>query len=398
MKAFYRDTWVEVNLDAIRANVEAFRRHLPAGTQLIAVVKADGYGHGAAEVGREALASGATALAVALVDEAVALRTQGITAPIFVMGYAPLEAVPLAIRHDIGLTVYHMEWLLQAKELIPPGQTLSVHVKVDTGMGRIGVRSLEELEQLAEMLTIQPSFRWDSIFTHFACADEEDADHVAEQHRLFQEWLEELRRKGYRVPKVHCNNSAAAQAYPQWGYDCVRLGISLYGYYPSPWLKRVASVPLVPALRLVSRLSHVKVVEPGATVSYGATYKATTREQIGTIPIGYADGLSRALSNRGYALHNGKRVSIVGRVCMDQTMVRIDEGTAKVGDEVVLYGRQGDEEITLDEVAEMLGTINYEVACMLGHRLPRVYLRGGRVVGVKNYLLPQETAIMQEFE
>jgi alanine racemase len=385
MKPFCRDTWVEVNLDAIRANVETFRRHIPAGTGIMAVVKADGYGHGAVHVGREALRSGANSLAVAMLDEAVVLRKAGITAPILVLGYTPIEAVEQAMEWNIELTAYHAEWVVQASRLLEakrPAQPLGIHIKTDTGMGRLGVRSLSELFEVVQSLEESPVLSWTGIFTHFACADEEDTTHVRKQHEQFQLFLNALKQAGKRLPAVHCCNTAAAISFPEWGYDTIRLGIGLYGLYPSPYMKRRADVQLHPALSLKTRISHVKTAEEPMTVSYGATYTAQPGEQVATLPIGYADGYSRLLSNRGMALHNGRRVSIVGRVCMDQIMVRIDSRTAQVGDEVVLYGRQGEEEISLDEVAEWIGTINYEISCMLNYRIPRVYLRNGEVVEV----------------
>ncbi len=389
MKTYCRDTWAEVDLDAIRANVKTFRRHIPAETAIMAVVKADGYGHGAVAVGREALAAGANALAVAMLDEALVLRRAGITAPILVLGYTPLDSVEEAQRRDITLTVYQADWVRAASERLEQSQAtrpLRVHIKVDTGMGRLGVRTEAELLELVEAVQASPVLAWDGIFTHFACADEEDTAHVQQQHSRFQALLTSLREKGHTLPTVHCCNSAAAIAFPQWGYDTIRLGISLYGLYPSAYLKQRGDVRLKPALSLKTRIAHVKTPAESFTVSYGATYTAAAGEQIATLPIGYADGYSRSLSNRGFVLHAGRRVPLVGRVCMDQIMVRIDAKDAQVGDEVVLYGGQGAEEISLDEVAEWLGTINYEVACKLSGRVPRVYLRGGRVVEVCHHL------------
>jgi alanine racemase len=251
-------------------------------------------------------------------------------------------------------------------------------------MGRLGVRTVSELTELAAFLQQADSLSWNGLFTHFACADEEDTAHVRGQHERFQAFLSALKERGFTLPKVHCCNTAAAIAFPHWGYDTIRLGIGLYGLYPSMYLKQRADVKLMPALSLKTRITHVKIAEEPLTVSYGATYTAQPGEQVATLPIGYADGFSRSLSNRGFALHAGRRVPIIGRVCMDQTMLRIEGKNAAVGDEVVLYGRQGDEQISLDEVAAQLGTINYEIPCMLNYRLPRVYLRGGEIVEVSH--------------
>jgi alanine racemase len=386
MKAFCRDTWVEVDLDAIGKNVQTFRRHIPAKTGIMAVVKADGYGHGAVQVGREALRCGADSLAVAMLDEAVVLRKAGITAPVLVLGYTPVDCVEQAVQWNIELTAYHSEWVEQATRLLldkcPNARPIGIHIKTDTGMGRLGVRSTEELLAIVERLERSPMLQWTGIFTHFACADEADTTHVVQQHQQFQSYLQALQDAGKTLPKVHCCNTAASIAFPQWGYDTIRLGIGLYGLYPSSYMRERADVLLVPALSLKTRIAHVKTAKEPFTVSYGATYTAQPEEQIATLPIGYADGFSRLLSNRGFALHGGERAAIVGRVCMDQIMVRIGSGSAQVGDEVVLYGKQGDEEISLDEVAERIGTINYEIPCMLNYRIPRVYLRGRQVVEV----------------
>ncbi|QQE74875.1 alanine racemase [Brevibacillus composti] len=384
MKPFCRDTWVEVDLNAIRANVEAFRRHIPAATGIMAVVKADGYGHGAVHVGQEALSSGADSLAVAMLDEAVVLREAGITAPVLVLGYTPVESVAIASRWGIELTASHAEWVEQAEaELTRAGaQPIGIHIKTDTGMGRLGVRDADELLQVVEALEHSPHLNWTGIFTHFACADEEDTSHARAQHERFQALLSALRTAGKTLPRVHCCNTAAAMVFPEWGYDTIRLGIGLYGLYPSPYLKQQAVLQLTPALSLKTRIAHVKTAAEAMTVSYGATYTAKPGETIATLPIGYADGFSRLLSNRGAVLHAGSRAPIVGRVCMDQIMVKIQSETAQVGDEVVLYGRQGMEEISLDEVAGLVGTINYEIPCMLNYRIPRVYRRDGEVTEV----------------
>lgn len=386
MKTFCRETWVEVDLDAIRTNVTSLRIHLPEKTSIMAVVKADGYGHGSVQVAREALASGASELAVAMLDEAIVLRTAGITAPILVLGYTPIDSVHLARIYDVQLTVYHAEWVRQASESCLQDSSdlpaLNIHLKLDTGMGRIGLREIDDLLAIVELIQHAPYIQWAGIFTHFACADEPDTTHVKAQHERFQEMLSALREAGYALPRIHCCNSAAAIAFPEWGYDLVRFGIGLYGLYPSEYIKQLGILELKPALSLKTRVTHVKRVPHPYTVSYGATYLAKANELIATLPIGYADGFSRSLSNRGAVLHNGQRASIVGKVCMDQIMVRLEDNEANVGDEVVLYGRQGNEEISLDEVAGMLGTINYEVACMLNYRVPRVYLRDGQIVEI----------------
>jgi alanine racemase len=395
MKPFCRDTWVEVDLDAIRANVQTFRQHLPAATGIMAVVKADGYGHGSVQVAKEALAAGADSLAVAMLDEAVVLRQAGIEAPILVLGYTPVDSVEVASRLQVELTAYSEEWIFQAEQRLQnvASAPVGIHIKTDTGMGRLGVRTVEELMRVADAVEHSNRLAWTGIFTHFACADEADTTHVRRQHDTFQSFLQALRQAGKQLPKVHCCNTAAAIAFPEWGYDTIRLGIGLYGLYPSPYMKEQAAVSLQPALSLKTRIAQVKVAAEPFTVSYGATYTAQPGEQVATLPIGYADGYSRLLSNRGAVLYGGKRAPVVGRVCMDQIMVRIEQGEAQVNDEVVLYGRQGEEEISLDEVASLLGTINYEVPCMLNHRIPRVYLRQGKEIATVHLLTEKSTPL-----
>ncbi|MGC5328692.1 alanine racemase [Brevibacillus sp. SYSU BS000544] len=388
MKGFCRDTWVEVDLDAIRKNVQSLSNHLPASTSIMAIVKADGYGHGSVQVAQEALASGAKELGVSMLEEAIVLRNAGITAPILVLGYTPIDSIELACEQNIQLTAYHPEWVAQADSLLGQKESaqvharLGIHIKLDTGMGRLGIRQDSELFAMINSIQHSEFIEWSGIYTHFACADEEDTSHVREQHDRFQSMLRVVKEAGYKLPKVHCCNSAAAMAFPEWGYDMVRFGIGLYGLYPSTYIKEQEIISLQPALQLKTKIVHVKRPSQAYTVSYGATYEAKAEEQVATLPIGYADGFSRLLSNRGCVLHRGLRVPVVGRVCMDQIMVRIDNEEANVGDEIVIYGRQGDEEISLDEVGQLLGTINYEVSCMLNYRLPRVYLREGRVVEI----------------
>ena len=394
MKPFCRDTWVEVDLDAIRANVETFRRHVPASTGIIAVVKADGYGHGAVRVGEEALASGADSLAVAMLDEAIVLREAGIQAPILVLGFTPARSVEIASRLKVQLTAYNSDWITQANALLQQAnlESIGLHIKVDTGMGRLGVRTQEELMQVVTAVEQSSKLDWSGIFTHFACADESDTTHVRRQHETFQTLLQSLRDAGKKLPMIHCCNTAAAIAFPEWGYDSIRLGIGLYGLYPSPYMKERKDVSLVPALSLKTRIAHVKTATEPMTISYGATYCAQPGEQVATLPIGYADGFSRLLSNSGEVLYNGFRSPIIGKVCMDQIMVRLEQGTGQPGDEIVLYGKSGDEEISLDEVAARIGTINYEVPCMLNYRIPRVYFRNQEEVGVFHPLTMKQVA------
>jgi len=382
---FYRHTWVEVNLDAISHNLNLFRCHLPDQTGIMAVVKADGYGHGAVPVALEALESGASYLGVATLDEALELRRARINAPILVLGYTSPSFVEEAVIHNITLTVFDLDVISSLDQATRRLQTpVKVHLKVDTGMSRIGVRTEEEFLTLVSEINRFPFVEIEGVFTHFSCADEEDSAYTEEQHHTF---IRVIRSLQHRVPLIHCSNSAAGILFPKWGYNMVRLGISLYGQYPSAYT-RGKGLELEEAFTLKSRVAYVKTVPKDTAVSYGATYKTVSEATIASIPIGYADGYSRALSNRGKALVQGKEVPIVGRICMDQCMLDVTGISAcSVGDEVVLIGQQGNAAITVDDVAGWLQTINYEVTCMISKRVPRIYKKNGNVVSTKNYLI-----------
>ena len=382
---FYRHTWVEVNLDAISHNLHAFRQHLPRQTKLMAVVKADGYGHGAIPIALEALAGGASYLGVATLDEALELRGAGIDAPILVLGYTSPSFVEVAVLNNITLTVFNMDVVNTLNQVTQRLKVhAKVHLKVDTGMGRIGVRTHEECLSLVSALNKSPLVEIEGVFTHFSRADEEDSAYSEEQHHTFIRVIQSLQQT---IPLVHCSNSAAGIMFPKWGYNMIRLGISLYGQYPSSYTKG-KGIQLIEAFSLKSRVSYVKNVPKGAAISYGATHRTQDKASIASIPIGYADGYSRALSNHGKALIRGKQVPIVGRVCMDQSMIDISSlSDCSVGEEVVLIGQQGDATITVDDMAQWLQTINYEVTCMISKRVPRLYKKNGNVVWTKNYLL-----------
>jgi len=382
-----RDTVIDIDLDAVAHNVRAFQQHLPSGTRIMAIVKADAYGHGAVPVARAALEAGATCLGVAMVDEGVELRQAGIESPILVMGYTPSHAVEWVLKHRLSITVPTQESLeAVAREAERLKMVAHVHIKVDTGMGRLGFMPGEVLPVVLKWAESKYVFL-EGLFTHYATADEQDKEYARFQEREFSKVVEAIRGNGIRIPIIHINNSAGAIEFPDRAYDMIRLGISLYGFYPSQEVNRQA-VELCTVLSLKSKIAQLKQPPLGWGVSYGKTAVANGNQLIATIPIGYADGINRHLSNRGFALVRGHRVPIVGRVCMDQLMLDVtDAQPVGVGDEVVFYGRQGDEEIHVDEVARLLGTINYEITCMLGRRIPRIYWKNGQPVQVVNRLL-----------
>ncbi|MCK0473876.1 alanine racemase [Halalkalibacter sp. APA_J-10(15)] len=378
-KEFYRDTWAEIDLRAIRHNMKSvcnLYHNLGRDVEVMAVVKANGYGHGAIEVAKAVLESGAAYLAVALLDEAIELRDAGIGAPILVMGRIRPEDVAIAIRYRITVTVFQIEWLYEAEHYIDADadQKLFIHIKVDTGMGRIGVRLKSELLPIVSFISKHTNMELEGIFTHFATADEINTDYYETQHKRFLNVLTWMKELGVHIPLIHSGNSAAGMRFPDHTFNMFRFGISLYGLTPSLEIQGELPIELKPAFMLKSRLTHVKKLPAGEAISYGATYQTEADEWIGTIPIGYADGWIRKNStNSGEVLVNGERVPLVGRICMDQCMIHLKE-SIEVGTVVTLIGQDHNASISVDEVAERLETINYEIVCMIGMRVPRVYI------------------------
>lgn len=373
MQEFYRPTWAEIDLNAIRYNVTQMRKRLEGDTEVMAVVKADGYGHGAQEVAEAAIEAGATSLGVALLEEAVILRKAGMTVPILVFGWVSAEDAPIAAAFDITITFFQEAWLEEASKLSYK-QPLKLHMKWDTGMGRIGIRTNEELVSLLDVfkrVSERKDFQLTGVFTHFATADEMDLDYFRKQYSRFESMLHTFSDHWRKQVAVHIGNSAAAIRFPGKMRKFVRFGISLYGLYPSKTVRNEQEIDLKPAFTLKTRLTHVKRISPNESVSYGATYTTTDNEWIGTIPIGYADGWIRKLQGMD-VLIDGKRMPIVGRICMDQTMIELDR-SYRVGTHVTLIGKQGDDMIEMDEVADYLDTINYEIPCTITNRVPRVY-------------------------
>ncbi len=361
-----------VDLDAIAHNVAALKVRLGPKVALWAVVKANAYGHGAVPVARTALAAGASRLAVARIHEGVALRQAGITAPILVMGYHLPPEAELAAAYDLTVTVNDHGFARalndHARDL---GKTLPIHVKIDTGMGRFG-QLPDELLPFLEGLTHYPHLHIEGLWTHFATADEADKTFTHQQFALFQETAA-MARDRFQIPLLHVANSAAILDLPETYLDAARPGIAIYGLYPSPEVNQ--TVPLRPALTVLSHIGRIRVLPPGASVSYGRTFIASRPTRVALLPIGYGDGIHRLLSNRGEVLVRGQRAPIIGRVCMDNIMVDVTHiPDAQEGDQSVLLGQQGDERIRAEEVAAWAQTIHYEVTTSLLPRLPRVYV------------------------
>lgn len=379
---FYRDTWAEVDLDAIYYNVSQLKNFLQDDIRIMAVVKANAYGHGDVQVAKTALEAGASYLAVAFLDEALALRKKGVTAPILVLGACRPSDINIAAKHQITLTVFQPEWIEQAANVYSETVPVLFHLKMDTGMGRLGVKEETETKRIAEQIDRHPYFSLEGAYTHFATADEIDTDYFSFQYDNFLRMLEWL---PYKPPIIHCGNSAATLRFPEKVFNMVRFGISMYGLSPSPAIKRYLPYELKEAFSLHSRLVHVKKLKPGEKVSYGATYTAETEQWVGTVPIGYADGWLRRLQNF-HVLVNGEKAPIIGRICMDQLMIRLPK-QMPVGTKVTLIGRQGDEYISVDDVAQYLGTINYEIPCTISYRVPRIFFRNKSIMEVRNPVL-----------
>ena len=380
--------WAEIDLDAVAANVRELRRVTRPEARLLVAVKANAYGHGLVEVARQALESGADALGVARMPEALALRDAGIDAPVLIFGFTPSSDAEALVRHDLIQTVYALKTARAYAERIgKSGGRLKVHLKVDTGMGRLGIlpdsrryvepgmavsdHAIREVIDIAGLneLTLE------GIFTHFASSDSADKRFAEEQFDIFMAFLDQLKRSGLEFEVRHAANSGAIIDMPHTHLDMVRAGVSLYGLYPSDEVDK-SRIDLTPVMTLKARIAHLKKVSTGFPVSYGMTHTTQSPTTIATVPIGYADGFNRRLSNRGHMLVRGQKAPIIGRVCMDLTMIDVGHiPGAAVEDEVVILGRQANEAITADELAGLLDTINYEITSAITARVPRVYLK-----------------------
>ncbi|ABO51369.1 alanine racemase [Desulforamulus reducens MI-1] len=364
--------WAEINLEAIRHNIKEIRKMVGPNREIMAVVKANGYGHGAVPVARVALEAGATRLAVARLSEAQELRRAGLKVPILLLGYISPDQIGDALEYNVTLTVFRFDLAKKIAAIAQGrGQRATVHLKVDTGMGRIGFTPDEE--GLAEITAVCALNGLDveGIYTHFATADEQDKSYTRWQFKRFMLVLNRLEEQGITFSLRHCANSAAIMEFPETYLDLVRPGIILYGLYPSEEVDK-GKLLLQPAMTLKARITHVKKVNSGTKISYGCTYTVPQETDIASLPLGYADGYPRLLSSKGQVLVKGKRARVVGRVCMDQCMVDVGHiAEVKVHDEVIIFGGA---ELPVEEVATWLGTINYEVVCWVGSRVPRVYI------------------------
>lgn len=380
--------WAEVDLNAYAHNIKELRRITHPDARLMAVVKANGYGHGATEVARKALQSGAEWLGVARINEAIQLRTEGFAAPILIFGYTPPDLADKLIEFDLTQTVYSYSTAeILSSKAQSRDKTIRIHIKLDSGMGRLGLLPLALMSPTTshdpksdpvreiESITKLPGLETEGIYTHFATADSADKSYANKQLDIFLDVLNRLRRAGLDFPIKHAANSSALIDLPESHLDLVRPGIATYGLYPSDEVNK-KRVTLKPVMALKSKIIHLKQVPAGFNVSYGITYQTEKPTIIATVPVGYADGFNRLLSSCGHMLVHGKRVPIIGRVCMDLTMLDVGDITqATLEDEIVIFGQQGDESITVDDIASRLNTINYEVVSTVMERVPRIYIK-----------------------
>ncbi|MDE5819715.1 MAG: alanine racemase [Lachnospiraceae bacterium] len=378
-----------IDLDAIQGNLRGIHAQMPDGAKLAAVLKADGYGHGSVAIARELEQEDSVwGYALAVAEEAYQLRAAGIQKPILMLGYTFPSCYEELIRQDIRPAVFSME---MAKDLSEAacriGKTVRIHIKVDTGMGRIGIFPGEEGISFVDAVSKLDGLKIEGIFTHFAKADEADQTETLRQAARFTEFVSRIEQQlQLTIPIKHCANSAAALELPEFCMDMARVGIIMYGLLPSDEV-RADVVKLTPALSWKSHIAFVKELEAGASVSYGGLFTAQRRMPVATIPVGYADGYPRSLTGRGSVLIHGKRCPILGRICMDQFMVDVSEvPDAKVGDEVILLGEDGGERITAEELGALSGRFNYELVCDINKRIPRVYVKNGKPVAYKDDL------------
>ncbi len=386
MKTYSR-ICARIDLDAVEYNIESMKNNLEDHVQMMVVVKTDGYGHGALQVAKlleekEYIWGYATAT----FEEAVLLKKGGIRKPVLVLGCIFPEQRKEAAEQGIRMTVYTEEMAGELSKLAEDlKKTVYVHIKVDTGMSRIGFSSDEESADSIERISRMPGLIMEGMYTHFAKADEADKEFTKKQLKRFLHMKQILEERSVHFSKCHCSNSAGIIDCPEAGLNLVRAGIATYGLYPSEEVKK-ENVPLKPAMELVSHVIYVKTAEPGTPVSYGGTFVTDRRTRIATIPVGYGDGYPRSLSSRGYVLIRGKKAPILGRICMDQFMADVtDIPDVSFGDKVTLVGKDGDENLTVEELSGLCGRFNYELICVLGKRIPREYLRNGEVVEQVDY-------------
>jgi len=384
MEKIMRPVWAEIDLDAIAYNTKNIKK-LIGDKELIAIVKADCYGHGAVDVVPTFLENGASRLAVAMLTEGIELRENNINAPIVILGYTPLYLGEEIINYDIEQTVYDLDYAKELSEIaLSLNKRAKIHIAIDTGMGRIGFLPCSEtIKTITEICTLK-GLEVVGIFSHFSTSDEKDKSYTKEQLLEFTKVMENLKALGIQIPLKHLSNSGAIIDMPETYLNAVRPGIILYGYYPSNEVFK-DNLSIKPALTLKTKIGHVKELDEDMYIGYGKTFKTNKKTIVATLPIGYGDGYPRALAENAKIIVNGKFAKILGKICMDQCMIDVtDIENVETGDEVIILGEEGDLKFNADDIAGALGTINYEILCMLKSRIPRVYIKNKEIVKVKN--------------
>ncbi|MDK2808814.1 MAG: alanine racemase [Clostridiales bacterium] len=384
MKEYYR-VEADIDLDAICENIRQIRSIIKTDTKIMGIVKADGYGHGAIPIAR-ALDGLVDEYGVAILEEGLELRRAGIQKPILILGYTPKEQLKDMIAYDIMSTVFQYETAKRiSKEAVRQGKLAKIHIKLDTGMGRIGF--LNEKESVEAILKISqlPGIKIEGIFSHFSKSDEKDKTYAKKQLEIFLKVIAQLEQEGLTIPTKHISNSAAIIDMPEANLDMVRSGIATYGLYPSDEVDQ-NRLKLRPSMQVKAHVIYVKTVEPGTLIGYNGTFEAKRKTTVATVPVGYADGYARALSNQGRVLIHGTFAPIIGKICMDQFMVDVtDIGGVKQGDVVTLVGVDGENFISLEEIGAIAHSFHYEAACDFGKRIPRVYYFNGKKVGTCDF-------------
>ena len=384
----YQRVWAVIDLDAVWHNMDQMHNNLSDNIQMFGVIKADGYGHGAVQIGRELEKMDYVfGHAVATAEEAMILRRVGLQKPILILGYTFPYCYEDLIRYNIRQAVFREDTI---EELAACAgrmcKSVKVHVKVDTGMTRVGIKPDDSGLAFVKKVLQTEGIELEGMFTHFARADEQDKSSAKDQLSRFRDFTSRVENElHYKIPVKHCSNSAAIVELPEANMDIVRAGIALYGLWPSEQVSRNI-ISLQPVLSLKSHIVYIKEAAAGVPISYGGTYVTPRKMRVATIPVGYGDGYPRGLSGKGYVLIRGRRAPILGRVCMDQFMVSVEDiPDAAEGDEVTLIGRDGDLEITMEQLGDLSGRFNYELACDLGKRIPRVYMKKGKITATKDY-------------
>lgn len=386
MYSHMRAVWAEVNLDNLEFNMQQIRKKAKS-KEIIAVIKADAYGHGALDIAETLIENGATRFAVAMVSEGIELRKGGFKCPIMILGYTAPGLINDLLKYDIEQTVYNYEYAKIISEAAEKNKVQAkIHIKIDTGMGRIGFLPNDESAEEIYKISRLPNIIIEGIFSHFSTADEKNKEYSHEQLNKFNMFYDKLINKEIKINIRHIANSAAIMELPESHFEAVRPGIILYGYYPSKEVLK-QNLDLKPVLSLKASIAHIKKLPAGEYISYGRKYKTDKETIIATLPIGYADGYTRMLYNKANVIINGTLAPVVGNICMDQCMVDVtDVKDVKLGDEAILIGECEDVKVNADTIADSLGTINYEVLCMISKRVPRVYLKNNKVVNVREYI------------